>query len=154
MRLPWEMVLFRRRSDIASMAFSFTSCSVAISSHHYSPFKQSQDTVMLLLSPQRRPLPSFLIPQRVFACGHGHASVTLYRSTGAHPTNDVVPSLGLLLVDRHPLKQLSRALPGEAEPGSSLVRSAPLSQCLSSLLTGRHAGGPGGDSPDLPGEGD
>jgi hypothetical protein len=29
----WEMVLFLRRSDIASMAFSFTSCSEAISSH-------------------------------------------------------------------------------------------------------------------------
>jgi hypothetical protein len=69
----WEMVLFRRRSDIASMAFSFTSCSVAISSHPYPSFWQSQDTVMLLLSPQRRPLPPFYIPPRMFACGHGHA---------------------------------------------------------------------------------
>jgi hypothetical protein len=69
----WEMVLFRRRSDIASMAFSFTSCSVAISSHPYPSFWQSQDTVMLLLSPQRRPLPPFYIPPMVFACVHGHA---------------------------------------------------------------------------------
>jgi hypothetical protein len=69
----WEMVLFRRRTDIASMAFSFTSCSVAISSHPYSSFKQSQGTVILLLSPQRRLLPPFYIPPRVFACGHAHA---------------------------------------------------------------------------------
>jgi hypothetical protein len=71
----------------------------------------------------------------VFACGHGHDSATLYRSTGAHPANDVVPSPGLLLVDLHLLKQPFRALPGEADPGGPFDQKRPLEPGLSCLLT-------------------